>query len=914
LDQHKVGALRHLNYTTAMTAIINSPMKIVSLLCMTGLTCGGVFAQEIHVPSFLKFEVYTNIPGTAVSDLIASTSYPDSPARVFYMPSFDTRTVYPDDSHDNFGGRLSGFITPTVSDLYEFFLRSDDASQLFLSSDDNPANLQIIAEETTCCGPFEETGIGAPETSFPQPLEAGQRYAVQVLYKEGGNADLCQVAWRRTGDPTPAAQLTPIPVAFLSTLIPARGSISITGQPSNGTSGENDFITLNVGFTATHAPAVVQWQRNGTNVAGLVGSPARLGPLRLADAGRYRAIISIPGAVSNSTEAIITVTNDITPPHIKSVLGSANFDTLTVEFTEAVMTNTSGEHLNYSLDGGLETLSATVLSPTMVKLTTTPQTPATTYTLSIIFITDMSNNTSTGGTSRAFTSFDRVRGGLNFNVWTNIAGSAVSALLSDPRYPASPDVVAYITRFTSRLVFPDASSMNDYGGRLAGWIVPAETAEYNFFIRSDDNSQLSLSLDDNPANATIIASESSCCGPFEEVGAPETSSAVSLTAGNRYYIEAIWKEGGGGDYCDVAWRKVGDSSPAVGLPFIPGTLLESYAAPGTFDAPTVAFASPANGATFAAADAVTLAATASATAWKSITKVEFIEQGKVVGAATTSPYSVTLYDLREDNHTFIARATDTAGLFTDSAPITVSVGAQVATVTLLAIDTNTVWRYDRTGRDLMTEWREPNYGDSDWPSGTTLIADEGTTTVEPIRTRISRFNDQGQYVQTFYFRTDFTFDGPVSPAVKLRLRHVVDDGVVFYLNGQEIHRFGIAEGATFDYLTSFNGHENAYEGPYDIRLDALQTGTNVLAAEVHQSGTSSSDMVFGAELVASVPVIRPTLNVTRQGASVRISWSPAGGALESATAVSGPWSAIANASNPYTVDANQGVRFYRVRR
>src|SRR5688572_10760896 len=102
----------------------------------------------IHVPGFLKFEVYTNITGSAVADLTASASFPDAPGRVFYMPSFDTRTVYRDDSHDNYGGRLSGFLTPTESAEYELFLRSDDASQLFISPDDNPANLQLIAEET----------------------------------------------------------------------------------------------------------------------------------------------------------------------------------------------------------------------------------------------------------------------------------------------------------------------------------------------------------------------------------------------------------------------------------------------------------------------------------------------------------------------------------------------------------------------------------------------------------------------------------------------------------------------------------------------------------------------------------------------------------------------------------------------
>jgi hypothetical protein len=363
----------------------------------------------------------------------------------------------------------------------------------------------------------------------------------------------------------------------------------------------------------------------------------------------------------------------------------------------------------------------------------------------------------------------------------------------------------------------------------------------------------------------------------------------------------------------VAWRKVGDTNAAVNLPFIPGTVLQTYAPSGTFTRPTVSFTNPASGAAFEVGTPVTVTATASADGSKSISRVDFVEQGRVIGGVSNAPYSVTLYDLREDNHTIIARVVDSAGLSTDSAPITISVGAPVQTVTLLAINETTKWRYDRSGADLGTDWRQTNFDDSLWPEGATLIADEGTTTVEPIRTRISRFNDQGQYVRTFYFRTHFNF-GAVSPAVKLKLRHVVDDGVVFYLNGEEIHRFGIASGVVVDYLTDAAGHENAYEGPYDIAITNLFEGDNVLAAEVHQSGGGSSDVVFGAELIATVPIGgRPALAITRQGASVRIAWNPTGGMLESATTLGGTWSPVANAENPYTATVTDTIRFYRVK-
>src|SRR5207249_3798110 len=91
---------------------------------------------------------------------------------------------------------------------YEFFIRSDDASQLFLSTDDSFANLAQIAEETGCCNAFQESG--AAQTSSPITLEKGKKYALQVLWKEGGGGDYAQVAWRKEGDATPAGNLQPI--------------------------------------------------------------------------------------------------------------------------------------------------------------------------------------------------------------------------------------------------------------------------------------------------------------------------------------------------------------------------------------------------------------------------------------------------------------------------------------------------------------------------------------------------------------------------------------------------------------------------------------------------------------------------------------------------------------------------------
>jgi hypothetical protein len=834
--------------------------SIPILLASLGLVHSVQAANPILIPGLLKFEAYTNILTTSVQTLVDDPSYPNSPGETLYMSAFDTRTVYPNDTHENYGGRVSGFVSPTESGDYEFFLRSDDASQLFVSSDENPANLVQVAEEVACCNPFMETGD--PKTSAPLTLAAGKRYAVQVLYKEGTGGDYAQVAWRKSGDTTPAGQLKPIPGAFLSSLVPAGGTITITKQPANITAAQNDSITLSLEATGTLAPLVVQWQKNGANLPGVTGTSAKVGPLQASDANaKFTAVLSIPGATTNSAEAILTLTPDVTPPTIRSIVGSDTFDTVTVDFSEAVTAASAGAKANYTFDNGLAVSAVTVISPTRVKITTSKQTSGTAYALTLKDILDTAGVKSAADATKSFPAFSIIPGGVKVEYFFDISGNTVQNLLDDPKYQANnPDLVLYAPQFSTRLATP-SGVYDNYGARISGFVVPAESGDYLFFIRADDQSELFLSPDENPANAVSIAQSTATNDPFQEpddANPPTaTSSPQSLVKGKRYAIYGLLKEGTGDDYMDVAWRKVGDTSPAKGLGYIPGTLLASLAAPETFTAPTVAISSPASGSSVEVGTNLTLTATAGAASGKAITKVEFFELTTKVGEATAEPFSITLSGLKEDAHKFFARATDSAGLTTESAPVTISVGGLKKTASLVAFDST--WKYDRSGRDLGSDWRSANYDDSSWPAGKTLIADETTAVVEPIRTPIDRFNDDKVYVTTFYFRTHFNFAGAVSPGVKLALRHAVDDGAIFYLNGQEIHRFGFAADAVVDATTLASGHENAFEGPFDVPTSALREGDNVLEAEVHQSSSSSSDIVFGAELIATIPAVTETL-------------------------------------------------------
>jgi len=171
------------------------------------------------------------------------------------------------------------------------------------------------------------------------------------------------------------------------------------------------------------------------------------------------------------------------------------------------------------------------------------------------------------------------------------------------------------------------------------------------------------------------------------------------------------------------------------------------------------------------------------------------------------------------------------------------------TVTTRVAETTAVWRYDQEGNDLGTAWRESGFDDSLWPEGAGAFgrdsADRGIQT------------DWATGNVTYYLRKEIEWGTPFDSAT-LDVSGLVDDGAVVYLNGQEVGRFSMPAGAV-DFQTTANNHEaNSVEdivSGSDIS-GLLQVGTNVLAVEVHNVTSGSSDIVFGADfdITTTAPV------------------------------------------------------------
>ena len=83
---------------------------------------------------------------------------------------------------DYCGTRIRGYVCPPTSGNYTFWVEGDDNTELWLSTTDQPANVQRIAYHNDWTGSLEWSKYGTQQ-SAPINLQAGQRYYIEALVK-----------------------------------------------------------------------------------------------------------------------------------------------------------------------------------------------------------------------------------------------------------------------------------------------------------------------------------------------------------------------------------------------------------------------------------------------------------------------------------------------------------------------------------------------------------------------------------------------------------------------------------------------------------------------------------------------------------------------------------------------------------
>ncbi len=144
-------------------------------------------------------------------------------------------------------------------------------------------------------------------------------------------------------------------------------------------------------------------------------------------------------------------------------------------------------------------------------------------------------------------------GGLTREVWLGVRGRGVNDLIESGAMNSPADIVDVVPDFELPSNWND-----DYGTRLRGYLIAPETGLFDLWIASDDYSELWLSPDDNPANAVKVASLTQWVGIENwDRRSSQHAEGIELVAGQRYYVEALFKESRGADYFAAAWRGPG---------------------------------------------------------------------------------------------------------------------------------------------------------------------------------------------------------------------------------------------------------------------------------------------------------------------------------------------------------------------
>jgi len=229
-------------------------------------------------------------------------------------------------------------------------------------------------------------------------------------------------------------------------------------------------------------------------------------------------------------------------------------------------------------------------------------------------------------------------------------------------------------------------------------------------------------------------------------------------------------------------------------------------------------------------------------------------------------------------------------------------------------------------------WKAPDYDDSAWAGPDPgLLYVEDNPAVSPRNTPLPPNNGVPvigvSVYPTYYFRTHFTISNAVG-ILFMTFTNFIDDGAVFYLNGNEIKRLRMPPAPaviTYTNLATLSPCLGDATCPDVFSLTGNQltnviSGDNVLAAEVHQYVTGASDIVFGSALTYVRPTtFTPTLHIMLSGSgatnTAKISWDGTGFTLQQASVPAAAWVDVPGpvTNSPYATPISALARFYRLR-
>ena len=245
--------------------------------------------------------------------------------------------------------------------------------------------------------------------------------------------------------------------------------------------------------------------------------------------------------------------------------------------------------------------------------------------------------------------------------------------------------------------------------------------------------------------------------------------------------------------------------------------------------------------------------------WSSVPGAEsydILRDDRTVATTTSTSITVPL----GGNNRFFVRAVASDGLRGASThAYTVDANGQPTQPddSTILVDDDATWAYHWSTDAVSADWTQTSYDDSSWSRGTAPIgygaADLGTT----LKPGTPKTRPLTTYARTTFTVADPTAIGGVNVSV------TADDGAVVYVNGTEVVRQRMNDGAvtagTYASASVMTASARADRQLVFVPASQLVAGTNTLAVETHLNYRSSSSMTIDGtvQVVAKADVPEP---------------------------------------------------------
>ena len=209
--------------------------------------------------------------------------------------------------------------------------------------------------------------------------------------------------------------------------------------------------------------------------------------------------------------------------------------------------------------------------------------------------------------------------------------------------------------------------------------------------------------------------------------------------------------------------------------------------------------------------------------------------------ATTTSTSVTV-PLGGNNRFFVrAVASDgLAGASTHAYVVDSNGKPDQSDDATLLVDSDATWAYHWSTDAVASDWAQTSFDDSSWSRGTAPIGYGATGLGTVLKPGAAKTRPVTTYARTTFTVADPSAIGGVNVAV------TADDGAVVYVNGTEVVRQRMSEGAV-DGSTYASASVSTASARADRQLvfvpaSSLVAGTNTLAVETHLNYRSTASM------------------------------------------------------------------------